>query len=196
MSLDDVIRKIHIYTGLQVALALLFFSSAVITLSLDKPITPQVSHHQFVGDIKQNDLKLAIAIHNQVGLRFEHLPQNWMISEDESGRLQIKYNSPNAKRLISYNKLTKDIEITHRPKTFSQFVNHMHQESFGRRVLTDSLWLWAWSLYIEFSVIALFTLPITGLYIWLSGRQKKKYWAHLSLVSSSITMIFLWNLIR
>ncbi len=196
MSIDVIIKKIHIYIGLQSSIALLIFSISVISLSLEEKVEPTLSQHQFMGDLNRDNLQLAKAIHKQVGLKFEAVPESWMISEKQNGTLLIKFKSPNAKRKTRLNKATGEIKITSLAMTFPQFINHMHQESIGRRRLTDNLWLWAWSIYIEFSILALFTLPVTGLYIWLSGRSAKKVWANLSLISSSVIMIILWNLMR
>lgn len=196
MSLDTLIRKIHLYTGLQASFALLIFSITVLTLSTDENKAPTISHQKFVGNMDMGSLKLAIALYNQVGQRFEAVPSPWMVSDKEQGILRVKFKSPRGRRIIRLNKTNRDIEIKMWTNTFPQFVNHMHQESVGRRKLSQSLWLWAWSLYMEFSVFSLFVLPVTGLYIWVAGKSKKKYWANLSLASSIITMVILWNLIR
>lgn len=196
MSLDEIIRKIHLYTGLQASIALLIFSITVLTLSTGHVEEPTVTHDKFVGDTNTKGLKLAISLYKQVGHQFEAVPKRWMVKVDEPGMLLVKFESPKGLRKIRLNKTNGDIEIRTWPSTFPQFINHMHQQSMGRRRLTDSLWLWAWSFYIELSVFALFTLPVTGLYIWVAGKSIKKHWAKLILVSSLITMVILWNLIR
>lgn len=196
MSLDGIIRKIHLYTGLQASIALLILSFTVLSFSTEENEKPIITQEKFVGDMSKGGLKLAITLYNQVGHQFEAVPENWMIKVDEPDMLVVKFESPKGLRKIRLDKTNGNIEVRTWPSTFPQFINHMHQESIGRRRLSDSLWLWAWSFYIELSVLALFTLPITGLYIWIAGKSKKGIWAKLSLLSSLITMTILWNLIR
>jgi len=181
---------------LQSIVALLLFSITVLTLSTSDSVEPEIIHYQFSGHTNKDNIKLAVEMHQQVGLKFEAVPEWWKVSEDEFGKVLIRQLSPSAKREIRLNKQTSDIEIRSWPLSVSDFINHMHAESIGRRRFTDSLWLWAWSLYIEFSVIALFLLPVTGLYIWLITKSTKESWAQLSLGLSSMMMIILWNFLR
>lgn len=196
MKLKTIISKIHLYSGLQASIALLLFSTVVILLYSEYHQDPITSHHQFMGDINKKNIKLARAVHEQFGLRFEPEPQIWMVSITKNNTLLIQTKSPASKREIRLDKNNGEIKITSWPFTFSQFLNHMHMEHIGRRRSNDSLWLWAWSLYIELSVISLFILPITGLYIWMTGRSIKKNWTKLSLGFSIMITIILWNLIR
>lgn len=196
MSLNKIIKKIHTYVGLQAVLALLLFSITVIAVSIKSEEEPELSYHQFKSDISLEDIELAKLLYKEVGLRFEAMPKKWMLSEKEKGYLVIKLKSPAAKRELTINKISGNVEIKSWPPTFSNFANYMHQESFGRRKATDSMWLWAWSLYIELSILALFVLPATGLYIWASKKTSKKFWANFSLFCSLMTMSLLWNLLR
>ena len=196
MKLKIIISKIHLYSGLQASIALLIFSTVGIISYSESHQEPVISHHKFMGDFNKKDIKLARTVHNQFGLRFEPVPQKGRISKIENDILLINTYSPKARREIRLNKTNGDIEITLWPFSFSEFLIDMHTQSLGMRLSTDSLWLWAWSLYIELSLISLFILPVTGLYIWISGRSIKKQWAQLSLGSSVIITIILWNLIR
>lgn len=196
MSLNKIIKKIHTYIGLQAVLALLLFSIAVIAVSIKSEKEPELTYHQFEGDISLANIELAKLLRKQVGLRFEAIPQQWMLSEAVAGRLVVRFKSPAAKREVTLNKINGNIEIRSWPLTVSHFANYMHQESIGRRKVSDSLWLWAWSLYLEISILALFALPVTGVYIWISKKSPKQFWAKFSLVCSLMTMTILWNLIR
>lgn len=196
MSLNKIIKKIHTYIGLQATLAILLFSISVIAVSIKSEKEPELTYHQFAGDISLANIELAALLHKQVGLTFEPIPEQWMLSEADVGRLVVRLKSPAGRRKVTLNKTNGNIEIRSWPFTVSDFANHMHQESFGRRRVTDSLWLWAWSLYIEVSILALFVLPATGLYIWVSKKAPKQTWAKLSLICSLMTMSVLWNLIR
>lgn len=196
MRLNTLILKIHTYIGLQAVVALLIFALAVIAVSINNKNEPELTYHQFEGDISLTNIELAKILHKQVGLRFETIPQWWMISEKSTDILVVKFKSPAAKREVILNKISGNIEIRSWPMGVSDFANHMHQESIGRRKAADSLWLWAWSLYIEFSILALFALPITGLYIWVSRKSPKELWGKVSLLCSSVAMIILWISIR
>lgn len=196
MTFNRIIQKIHTYTGLQAVLALLLFFITIIAVSIKSDKEPEITYYQFEGELSLTDIKLARALHEQIGLRFEAVPQHWMLSGQTDKCLVLKLNSPAAKREITINKINGHIEIKSWPLSFSDFANYMHQESIGRRKVTDSLWLWAWSLYIEISILALFLLPATGLYLWISNKTSKQTWAKYSLASSLIIMATLWNLIR
>lgn len=196
MPLNKIIKKIHTYIGLQAVLALLLFSIAVIAVSIKSEKKPELTYHKFEGDKSLANIELAKLLHKQVGLRFEGIPQWWMLSEKDDGRLVIRVKSPAARREVILNKINGNVEIRSWPLTFSHFANYMHQESIARRKVSDSLWLWAWSLYIEASILALFTLPVTGLYIWVSKKSPRQFWAKFSLICSLMTMTILWNLIR
>jgi hypothetical protein len=196
MYFNKVIKAVHTYIGLQSVLALLLFSVTVIAVSIKSDQEVELTHYQFEGDTSLPNIELAKLLRKQVGFRFEPVPQSWMVSEAKVGRLVVRLKSPAAKRQIILNKVNGNIEIKSRPLTFSHFADYMHQESFGRRKASDSLWLWAWSLYIEFSILALFALPVTGLYIWVSKKSPKQLWAKLSLIFSLTSMVLLWTLIR
>ena len=196
MSLDDIIRKIHLFIGLQASISLMMFSITVFSLSTENHEEPIISHQKFAGSTDTESLELAIVLYDQVGKRFEAVPKRWMVSDKEPDILFVKFKSPKGKREIRLNKTNGDMEIRAWHSNFPEFINYMHQEGFGRRQLSDSLWLWAWSFYLELSVLALFILPVTGLYIWVVGRSVKKYWAKLSLVSPIMIVVMLWNLIR
>ena len=196
MSLNKIIKKIHTYIGLQVVFALLLFSITVLAVSIKSEKQPKLTYQQFEGDISLANIELAKLLRKQIGLRFEPVPQQWMLSEVDAGNLVVRLKSPAAKREITLNKINGNIEIRTWPLNFTHFANYMHQESFGRRRMSDSLWLWAWSLYIEISILALFALPATGLYIWIAKKSSKQLWAELSLIGSLVIMTMLWTLIR
>lgn len=196
MRLNKLIRKVHTYIGLQAVVSLLLFSIAVIAVSIDSEKKIEHTYHHFKGDMSLTNIELAKLLRKQVGLRFEPEPREWMISEKVEGSLVVRLKSPVGKREVTLNKVSGNVEISSWTFTVSHFANHMHQEGLWRRKPSDSLWLWAWSLYIEFSILALFALPVTGLYIWVSKKSPKEFWAISSLFCSLITMTMLWTLIR
>tara|TARA_B100000989_G_scaffold298166_2_gene286392 strand:- start:447 stop:1037 length:591 start_codon:yes stop_codon:yes gene_type:complete len=196
VRLNKIVRKIHTYIGLQAVVSLLLFSIAVIAVSIDTEKKAEFSYHQFEGDLSLKNIELAKLLRKQIGLRFEPEPREWMISEEIKGNLVVRLKSPVGKREVTLNKVNGNIEVKSWPFSVSHFANHMHQEGFWRRKPSDSLWLWAWSLYIEFSILALFALPVTGFYIWVSKKSPKEFWALSSLLFSSATMTVLWVLIR
>lgn len=198
MRLSPLIRKVHIYAGLQAAVALLLFSITVIALSLSSKDTKtkEVSFYQYTGNLSLESTSLAQAVHDQVGLRFEKRPQWWMISETPDNHLIIKNYSAQSSREIQLNKSTGEIKITSKPLSLAEMANYLHLQNLGSRKTSDSLWLWAWSIYIDISVASILILPISGLYIWVTSRSYKKIWAKGSLLISSALMVILWSSLR
>ena len=194
--LRNIVQKIHAYTGLQAVVGLLIFSVSAIVSTLDTESETRwlASSQTYTGAISENELELAANLHRQVGNRFEKVPQRWMISED-NGWFLVRYYSPNGAREVRLNRDTRVVEIKSNPSNLAEFLDDMHQESIGRRNLDDSLWLWAWSLYIEFSILALFALPVSGTYLWLAARPNYRY-AQVSFSVSCVAMVILWNLVR
>lgn|GEM_PF-3269351 len=197
MPLNSLMRKIHIYAGLQATVALILFSITVIAVSLDNSTeTAQISFHQYSGDLSLDSTNLAQAVHRQVGTRFEKKPQWWMISEPSDHKLIINTYSAKSSREILLNKSSGEIKITALPFSLAETANYLHKQNIRSRKADDSLWLWAWSIYIEISLISIFVLPISGLYIWMVSRSYSKTWAKSSFLISSMLMIVLWNLLR
>ena len=196
MKLNQAIRKIHIYTGLQVSILLFIFSLSVFSVLENSDTKATVSTATYSGKMDGDNLEIATSLFKQLGQRFESAPEWWMLQEESKDILTVNLKSPRSHRIVRLNKQNGHIEISTKTRSFLQFSNLMHQESVGRRRFTDSPWLWAWSLYLEISIFALFVLPVTGLYIWLKGRNRTKSWASLSLAASSTAMIALWLSLR
>jgi hypothetical protein len=191
VKFDLLIKKIHTYVGLQSTVALLVCSIAILMLPFDTKNETEVIHTKYDGDLNVANLDLAIALHKKVGVKYEKVPQGWMLSE-KGDDLTVNSDSLNYSRKIIISKLTGDVVIESRRLSMSEFINRMHQESFGRRVPSDSLWVWAWAFYIEISIIALLLLPVTGLYIWLAARPGKQVWATVSMAISASLMAVVW----
>jgi hypothetical protein len=197
MILNLLVQKVHLYTGLQASLALLIYALATIAATFHGPGNDdwEVTQAQFTGPMASDKMALAWELHAQVGLQFEPSPVDWMVSETEDGKLQIRYFSPNGSRVVKLDRESREVELRSLRNSFSMYLNRMHTEGFGRRKAGDSLWLWAWALYIELSLIALFVLPATGLYLFLDARQRP-LWANYSLLFSGTAMAVLWYLLR
>lgn len=195
MLLNTFVQKVHVYAGLQATVALFLFSLSIIVATFPGEEQENTDYLEFTGIGEADSLGMARALHDQIGRPFEKLPQPWMVSEDVPGVVVLNYYSVNGHREVQFTREERSIRISTVPSSLSRYLEYMHQESIGRRNFSDSLWLWAWSLYIEFSVIAMFLLPITGVYIWLSKTRIQR-WAQASLILSSASMMLIWNLIR
>lgn len=191
-----ILRKIHTYAGLQATVALLVFGVTVVTLPFAEKAPESTVSARFEGHPNGDDLHIARALHRQFGHRFEAVPRRWMVSESKPGVVTLKTKSPSAVRRLTVNRDSGEVLIETRRLSLPEFVNHLHQESIGRRRWTDSPWLWAWSLYLEVSLITLFILPVTGLYLWMNGRSFSRKWSKTILAISSMAMILLWNVMR
>lgn len=197
MKWNIFIKQVHLYAGLQATVALILFAVAVIAVSLpESDSEPEVSYSRLEGKLDVEDLQLALAMHEQLGLRFEGVPEPWMLSSGNQGELVLTMKSPRAKRELSLDRDTGMITIASWPLSVSEFANHMHQEHFGRRRLSDGVWLWAWSLYIEVSIVTIFILPVTGVYLWMVGRKLNQKLAVASLFGSLFIMVMLWHGLR
>lgn len=197
MPFNSLIRKIHIYAGLQAAIALILFSVTIIALSLDHNVkTAEISFDQYSGDLTLESTSLAQSVHRQVGIRFEKTPQWWMVSEPSDNELIISTYSAKSSREIQLNKSSGEIKITTHPSSLTEMANYLHTQSITSRKTGDSLWLWAWSIYIDLSIASIFILPISGLYIWMTSRSYSKTWTKGCLIISSILMTTLWSFMR
>jgi hypothetical protein len=195
MLLTTIIKKIHMYAGLQATVALFLFCLSIIVITFPVKPEPQSSELTYAGPQTRDSLEMARSLHAEFGGKSEKLPQSWMVTEGDSGPLSIQYYSPNGHRTVLFDRHSKAVRIIASPSGVSRFLEYMHEEHVGRRDWSDSAWLWAWSLYMELSIIALFTLPVTGIYIWLSSRPDQR-WAQSSLAVSVVGMMIHWNLVR
>jgi hypothetical protein len=195
MRLNTVVAKVHIYAGLQASVGLLISALAVFVVVLDFEEEVEISYGQYTGAMLAGKLDLAKALHQQFGHRFEKVPQSWMLPASSGQRLHLRYYSANGTRDLYLDRRSGKVEIHSKPANLAQFLNGMHQESVGRRHSTDSPWMWAWSYYIELTVLSLFLFPITGAYMGLAARRSRRL-AIWSLVFSTTAMTILWVWIR
>jgi len=194
MKLQRLMTTLHMYAGLQAGLGLLIFAVSVFAVTFSPPVTWEESSARFHGALSPDPLVAARELHAQIGLPFDAFPQPWMVSE-ENQVLKVRLQSPNGRRDISIDRASGEMKLRSVERDLLSFLNLVHQKSFGSRNRGDSLWLWAWAAYIEFTILALFFLPISGFYIWLGKRQQDKL-AVMSLFCSAATMSLLWVLVR
>jgi hypothetical protein len=193
MTVNSLARKIHFYTGLQAMLGLCLFSLAAIIASVQthERIEPEITQHKYAGSTTLEPDEIALRLHDQIGGKYEAVPRGWMISGNTVNEVNIVYFSPNGKREVALDLPGKTIEIKTYQNNFLQYLNRMHTESLGRRKQGDHIWLWLWSLYIEVSLLALFLLPLTGVYIWLTEKRQQA-WAMPGMVLSITTLAFVY----
>ncbi len=169
------IRALHVYGSLQAGLALSIFAISALVASVETDPERDVTRVAYDGPLLEDDLEQARAVHAVLGGRFEREPAPWMVAMEGDGRLLIRQKAPTGARQLRLDRSRREVEISAERNSFAEFLNQMHQESFVRRKPSDSAWLWAWSAYLEISILALFALPLSGLYLWWTTPMPRRW---------------------
>ena len=198
------LETIHFLAGLLATLGLVLFAVATFAAIFSPESSWERSVTTYRGatpdEIPGNELELARTLHAELGERFEARPQRWMVGpqsgvELEGADLLVRYYSPRGERHLRFYADSGRVEVERERIGLPMFVNRMHQESLGRRAPGDSLWLWAWSFYLEALIVSLFVLPVTGAGLWLARPRPSR----AALATGMVSLLFcgwLWAGLR
>jgi hypothetical protein len=175
---DRWARKIHIYASLLTFSILCVFGLVGLVVATEpdlaaRPKLPvQTRDVPFAAPGAMDDVQLAEAVRERLGLRLANpLQRNW-IKRDPQGRPQFEFFSVNGFTKAVYDESAASIHAEHQPVSTGDYLNRIHAVTIRTRVPDWRVRAWAW--YVELSIWSMFTMIATSLWLWLYGRWRDK----------------------
>ncbi len=197
--LKELIKKIHIYTGLLSFTILLIFGvigvagsfhGAPKSRSRPKAVVTHIPH-TVAPDM--TDRQLADAVFAQLDTPFTVTPGDRAIRRDENNNLTFRLFSVNGNQLITVLEREGRVKIETRRANLLAFVNILHATTLRSRV--DDLPVRLWKYYNEFSIWALIVMALSGVYLWVASRPRYRL-AQVSMVAGGVVFAALYIALR
>jgi hypothetical protein len=191
-----LVRKIHIYCGLQACVALLIFAVAGIVGTLKAspwaaaPAT-EVSEVAFEVPLDASDRQVADAVFEELALPLSKPVPGFALRHDADDRLVLRFPSPNGLTTVTVQRAAGTLRVERRHTSLGMFLLRMHEETWSPARNGRPLLLWLWSFYVELSILSLLFLALSGVYQWLALRPRHRL-AQLATAAGAIGFVWLW----
>ena len=191
--MNQLIKKIHMYSGLVSFTALLIFGVIGIVATFlprpnDRPKPEStVQEIDFVIPGNLDDRQLADHIQAELDLPLTRPAPDWSMGRNKENNLRFLLPTPGHNYSLVVLETDNRVRIKKQPFDTWQYMFHLH-EMTPRPGPTD-LRIKLWAYYGLFNVWALIVMTLSGLYLWLSTGRRKFRWAQASFVMGAICFV-------
>lgn len=198
--MNRLVKKIHMYSGLISFTALVIFGLIGIAATFfphpeERP-RPEASIQEFdfnvPGDL--DDRQLADHIQAELDLPLTGPAPDWSLGRNKENNLRFRLPTPGHYHNVVVLEQENRIRITTQPFDRWQYLFHLHEMTPRPGQMDLRVKLWAY--YGLFSVWALITMTVSGLYLWLNTRRRKLWWAQVSFSVGTLCFVVLYLALR
>lgn len=188
------LRRLHVYAGLQACAGLVIYGLTTLVATQRDPAgevrPPEVRHHQLSSGFGEDLEPTARAKKLVAALALGAVSGPWLAKDSPQG-FQFLLGGPQGERRIQYNKRNGRVTETLSPTATGDLLVYLHQvRPPVRGVIHPGLVMWG--VFNLVSVGSLAFLCLSGLALFLAGRQQPRYaWVALA-VGVLSTVIALW----
>lgn len=199
LSMTDWIKRIHMYTGLLNVTALAVFGIigiAATALPSPRDRTPPeatVELRDFVVPGGMDDRQLADHIQMELAIPLTGSAPDWSLYRDRDSNLHFRLPTPARRYDITVLEAEHRLRLQMQPFDNWQYLFHLHEMNPGHAGSDPRIQAWAW--YIEFSIWALITMALSGVYLWLAQRPGYR-WAQISFASGVFVFVAFYVAVR
>ena len=198
--MNQLIKKIHIYSGLISFTALLIFGVIGIVATFlprpdDRP-RPEATVREIGFSVPEDldDRQLADHIQAELNLPLTLPAPDWSLGRDKKNNLRFRLPTPGHYHDVVVMEPENRIRITTQPYDSWQYLFHLHEMT--PRPSQKDLRVRLWAYYGLFNVWALIVMSFSGLYLWLSTKRRNYWWAQTSFLFGTISFVVLYLALR
>ena len=184
--MQSLLQKIHIYGGLSCFWYLIVLGVSSLQFNHHfKFMQPQVDSLVWERQVKMNnaqdELRLSEAIRDSLSLMGWPLP--WEMSRDSTA-LRFAMEQPAKRYFITYTFDKNIASVVESRKGFWRVFNSLH----GSGYVPNGSFTTAWQGYTRITAIAGILSIISGIYIWITGKEGKRSGLIILAVSLAIAL--------
>jgi len=198
--MNQLIKKIHIYSGLISFTALLIYGVIGIVATFlprpdDRP-KPEATVREISLSVPEDldDRQLADHIRSELDLPLTRRAPDWSLGRNKKNNLRFRLPTPGHYHDVVVMEQENRIRITTQPYDLWQYLFHLHEMT--PQPSQDDLRKRLWAYYGLFNVWALIMMSCSGVYLWLSTKRRKYWWAQISFSVGTLTFVALYLALR
>ena len=193
LSLNRLVKKVHMYLGLLNLTILFIFGLTGLIFLVRGRIGPQPRSTVHFRDLQipasltgDKEISEYLAKQLRVPMAF------FYISDDRDNHRAFALGGPKGETVVTVLPKENRIRVEVVDRGFGNFVDNLHAWT-NTRVSDWRVRLWCF--YVEFSIWSLIAMALNGTYLWLCSRPGY-VWAHLAFWAGSGTFVLLYILSR
>jgi hypothetical protein len=193
--MNELLRRLHIYSGLFSFTALMVFGAAGLIGAFHADprgatrAPPEVSVVDFEIPPGASDREVADLAYQKLASKDAAPVPTWALGRNPDNVLVLHFYGPNGIRHATVLEQEKKLRIEHDRSTLGEYVNWMHA-----LVLPHVAPKWRvllWSIYLEISIFTLLFMVASGVYLWLASRPRLG-WAQASFAVGTAGVVVLY----
>jgi len=140
-----------------------------------------------------DDRQLADHIQMELAIPLTESAPDWSLYRDRDSNLHFRIPVPARRYDITVLEVEHRLRIRMQPFDNWQYLFHLHELNPGYSGSDPRIQACAW--YIEFSIWALITMALSGVYLWLAQRPGYR-WAQISFAGGVIVFVAFYVAVR
>ena len=194
----DLLKKIHMYTGLLTFSALIVFGIAGVHATLRDPDQrhrpeAKIEHVDFVVPGNLTDKQLADRVYETLKPPLAWPLETWALRHDAQGNLVLPFHTVNGLWKVTVLEKENQLLVATERLSLVQTLNHLH--ATVPRWAAPDLRIRLWAYYMEAAISALIGMALSGVYLWLAARPGSR-WGQVSFGAGSTAFLVLYWLTR
>ncbi len=197
VAVYELVKKIHMYTGLLTFSALIVFGVAGMHATLQDPSRDRpkakVEHVDFEAPGDLADKQLADRVYETLKPPLARPLETWALRHDAQGNLVLRFHSVNGLRKVTVLEEENRLLVQTERLSLVQTLNALHATVPRWAAPDPRIRLWAY--YMEMAIWALIGMSLSGVYLWLAVRPGSR-WGQVSFGAGSAAFLVLYWLTR
>ena len=194
----DLLKKIHMYTGLLTFSALIVFGIAGVHATLRDPDQrhrpeAKIEHVDFVVPGNLTDKQLADRVYETLKPPLAGPLRKRALRHDKQGNLVLPFHTVNGSRKVTVLERENRLRVETKQASLGQTLNALH--ATVPRWAAPDLRIRLWAYYMEMAIWALIGMSLSGVYLWLAARPGSR-WGQVSFGAGSTAFLVLYWLTR
>ena len=194
----DLLKKIHMYTGLLTFSALIVFGIAGVHATLDAPgqrhrPEAKIEHLDFVVPGNLTDKQLADRVYETLKPPLAGPLRKRALRHDKQGNLVLPFHTVNGSRKVTVLERENRLRVETKQASLGQTLNALH--ATVPRWAAPDLRIRLWAYYMEVAIWALIGMSLSGVYLWLAVRPGSR-WGQVCFGAGSAAFLVLYWLTR
>jgi hypothetical protein len=174
--MHELIKKIHMYTGLLNFTILVVFGIAGLQATFQagperRPKrTPEVRFLEFTASPRMSDPELAEHVYQALQIPLAAPVPKFAIRRDPENRLALNFYTVNGIERATVLENENRVRIETTRNSIWQYFNSLHTTTMQARA--PDLRIRLWGYYNELAIWSLIGMAASGVYLWLSSRPR------------------------
>ena len=194
----ELIRKIHMYTGLVNFTVLFVFGvTGLLGTLATRPFQwnrpePVTGYVDFTPPAGLTDKELADRVYEQLRLPMAG-PVPPVVKRNRDHDVEMTFYTPNGMRQVTVLEKENRVRVVKHGLNAFQYLSTLHETTIRNASSDLRVRLWAW--YNEAAIWSLIGMALSGVYLWLATRPRYR-WAQAAFTAGTGLFAALWIALR